>query len=225
MRKPSPTTILVIAGIAVWLAACSLTTWAHVAYDGALQLNPLYCWGYGAALLLVGLLAEQKERQPGTMQRWNAVLLFLICTFAVFFLVQYQNIRLLLYWPVLWAFLLMVLFGIAVWLYPRLPFRRPLRPKRLRTPAYFAAVLMLVLYTPMLLVLPVYLAVLHPVSVEQITPIGEAEGGRFVGRITGDRSATPLGIYFFADNAGKRWYYYDVLTGAPVEYNDSYNPY
>ena len=66
--------------------------------------------------------------------------------------------------------------------------------------------------------MPLYLLVMHPVSIAQITPVGEAEGGRFIGRITGDRSQTPLGIYFFVEDDIDRWYYYDVLTGEPVDY-------
>lgn len=216
MRKPIPTFVLVIIAAVVWLASCSLMTWAHIAYDNALNLNPLYWWAYGGAALLFGVLAEPPDKQRTKMPRWNAVLLLLLCTLLVYLLVQWQDIRFLLYCPVVWAMLLLALCGIAVWLYPRLAFRRPMRPKQPHPPAYSTATIMLILYVPMLLVLPLYLLIMHPVSVAQITPVGEAEGGRFIGRLTGNRSETPLGIYFFAD--GDRWYYYDVLTGEPVDY-------
>lgn len=225
MRKPSSTTVLVSIAAAVWLAACSLMTWAHIAYDDALNLNPMYWWAYGALILVFGVLAEPPDKPRTKTPRWSAALVLVLCTFLVYVLVQEQDWHALLYQPVLWDFLLMALCGIAVWLYPRLPFRRPMRPKQPHPPAWNTAVMMLVLYAPMLLVLPLYLAILHPVSVAQITPVGEAEGGRFIGRITGDRSQTPLGIYFFADNDRELWYYYDVLTGAPVAYDAPINPY
>ena len=76
------------------------------------------------------------------------------------------------------------------------------------------------MFLPLLAVALLYLAVFHPVTVDEITPIGEAEGGRFIGRITGDRTETPLGVYFFADDQTDKQYYYDVLTGAPVTYDD-----
>lgn len=84
--------------------------------------------------------------------------------------------------------------------------------------------MVLLLYLSIALITALYLAVLHPVSVEQITRIGESDGGRFIGRIAGDPSETPLGIYFFADQDADRWYYYDVLTGAPVDYCDPLQP-
>lgn len=225
MRKPSPTTVLVCIAIAVWLASCSLTTWAHIAYDHAMSLNPVYWWAYGGLALVFGILAEPQDKQSNKTPRWSAALVLLLCTFLAYVLAQEQDLHYLLYWPGLWGLLLMALFGIAVWLYPCLPFRRPMRPKRQHSQAWNCAVIMLILYAPMLLTLAVYLLVMHPVTVEEITPIGEAEGGRFVGRITGNRSQTPLGIYFFADDENECWYYYDVLTGEPVDYNDSLNPY
>ena len=88
------------------------------------------------------------------------------------------------------------------------------RPARSRMQNTF--ILLLIFYAPLLVILPLYLLVMHPISVAQITPIGEAEGGRFIGRITGDRLESPLGIYFFVDDDSERWYYYDVLTGEPV---------
>lgn len=224
MRKPIPTFVPVITAVVVWLTSCSLMTWAHIAYDNALNLNPIYWWIYGGLMLLFGVLAEPPDKQRTKTPRWNAVLLLLLCTLLVYLLVQWQDIRSLLYWPVIWALLLMALFGIAVWFYPRLPFRRPMRPKQPYPPAYATAAMILILYVPMLLVLPLYLAIMHPVSVAQITPIGEAEGGKFIGRITSDRSESPLGLYFFADQDNKNWYYYDVLTGEPVDYDNPFYP-
>ena len=113
---------------------------------------------------------------------------------------------------------LLALVGIVLWLYRLLPFRRPMRPWQPRSKAKNVFILLLVFYVPFLIVLPLYLLVMHPVSIAQITPIGEAEGGRFIGRITGDLSQTPLGIYFFVEDDIDRWYYYDVLTGEPVDY-------
>ena len=97
-----------------------------------------------------------------------------------------------------------------------------MKPRRQHTSFYNACTFLLIMFLPLLAAALLYLAVFHPVTVDEITPIGEAEGGRFIGRITGDRTQTPLGLYFFAD--GDHWYYYDVLTGAPAAYDNPYHP-
>lgn len=76
----------------------------------------------------------------------------------------------------------------------------------------------------MLFVLPLYLVIIHPVSVAQITPIGEAQGGKYINHISAKASDYPLGLYFFADIENDHWYYYDVLTGDPVDYDDPLYP-
>lgn len=219
MRKTIPITVLAAASIAAWLAASSLATWLNYIYDGALGINTVYLWVWGAVMLLLPLLAvEYIEREPPNRSpRWAGALLLLLFTAIAYLALAYGGWY-LCYQLETWWLCLLALVGIAVWLYHLLPCRRPMRPRQPRSKIQGIFILLLVFYVPMLVVLPVYLLVLHPVSVEEITPIGEAEGGRFVGRLTGDRSETPLGIYFFAD--GDHWYYYDVLTGQPIPYGD-----
>ena len=72
------------------------------------------------------------------------------------------------------------------------------------------------------------IAVLHPVSVDEIIRTGEAAGGtsgEYVGRLTSDTAEYPLGVYFFTSADKSQWYYYDVLTGeAAADYHSSYEP-
>ena len=72
------------------------------------------------------------------------------------------------------------------------------------------------------------IAVLHPVSVDEIIRTGEAAGGasgEYVGRLTSDTADHPLGMYFFTSADKSQWYYYDVLTGeAAADYHSSYEP-
>ena len=72
------------------------------------------------------------------------------------------------------------------------------------------------------------IAVLHPVSVNEIIRTGQAAGGasgEYVGRLTSDTAEHPLGVYFFTSVDKSQWYYYDVLTGeAAADYHSSYEP-
>ena len=72
------------------------------------------------------------------------------------------------------------------------------------------------------------IAVLHPVSVDEIIRTGEAAGGasgEYVGRLTSDTAEHPLGVYFFTSADKLQWYYYDVLTGeAAADYHSAYEP-
>lgn len=226
MKKQLSTPVLGTLAIAAWLTANGLATWLNFAYDDAFGINAVYLWIWGAATLLIPLLAvEYIERErPDHMSRWQGALLLLLCTALIYLLLEYGGWY-MWYRLDIWWLCLLVLIGIAIWLYRLLPFRRPMQPHPMHSRARNTFILLITFYVPFFVVLPLYLLVMHPVSVAQITPIGEAEGGRFIGRITGDRSETPLGIYFFADDDNKRWYYYDVLTGEPVDYGDSFNPY
>lgn len=227
MKKQPSIPVLAVLAIAAWLVASSLATWLNFAYDDALGVNAVYLWIWGAAMLLIPLIAvEYIERErPDHMSRWQGVLLLLLCTALAYLLLEYGNWYNMWYRIDIWWLCLMALIGIALWLYRLLPFRRPMKPRPICSRERNIFILLLVFYVPFLVILPLYLLVMHPVSVAQITPMGEAEGGRFIGRITGNRSETPLGIYFFVNDDSERWYYYDVLTGEPVDYGDSLNPY
>ena len=223
MKKILSTPVMAVSAVIVWLAACALLTWASFAYDGALSGNPVYFWVYGGAILFAGAVTENytdgwtTDRGP----RWASALLLLVCTALAYLLFDRYDIHLLqflLHDLMFWWLVLLLLGWLGISAYQHSRFRRPMKPRRQHTSFYNACTFLLIMFLPLLAAALLYLAVFHPVTVDEITPIGEAEGGRFIGRITGDRTETPLGLYFFAD--GDHWYYYDVLTGAPAEYDD-----
>lgn len=219
MKKQLSTPVLAVLAIAAWLTASSLATWLNFAYDDALGINAVYLWIWGAITLVIPLVAvEYIERDPPDRSpRWADALLLLLCT-AIAYLALAHGGWYVWYQPSVWYLCLLGLSGIAIWLYQLLPFRRPMQPQRPRSKVKNVFILLLVFYVPFLVILPLYLLIMHPVSVAQITPIGEAEGGRYIGRLTGDRTENPLGLYFFVNDDIERWYYYDVLTGEPVDY-------
>lgn len=219
MKKQLSTPVLAVLAVAAWLTASGLATWVNFAYDDALGINVVYLWIWGAAMLLIPLVAvEYIERErPDRTPRWQGVLLLLLCTALAYLLLEYGGWY-MWYQPDIWWLCLLALIGIIFWLYRILPFRRPMQPHPVRSRVRNTFILLMVFYVPFLIVLPLYLLVMHPVSVAQITPIGEAEGGRYIGRITGNRTENPLGLYFFVNDDSERWYYYDVLTGEPVDY-------
>ena len=227
MKNRLSTPALAVSAIAVWVAACGLMTWVHFAYDGALSGNPVYFWVYGGAILFAGAVTENytdgwaADRGP----RWASALLLLVCTALAYLLIDRYDIHLLqflLHDLMFWWLVLLLLGWLGISAYQHSRFRRPMKPRRQHTSFYNACTFLLIMFLPLLAAALLYLAVFHPVTVYEITPIGEAEGGRFIGRITGDRTQTPLGLYFFAD--GDHWYYYDVLTGAPAAYDNPYHP-
>ena len=227
MKKILSTPVMAVSAVIVWLAACALLTWASFAYDGALSGNPVYFWVYGGAILFAGAVTENytdgwaADRGP----RWASALLLLVCTALAYLLIDRYDIHLLqflLHDLLFWWLVLLLLGWLGISAYQHSRFRRPMKPRRQHTSFYNACTFLLIMFLPLLAAALLYLAVFHPVTVDEITPIGEAEGGRFIGRITGDRTETPLGLYFFAD--GDHWYYYDVLTGAPAAYDNPYHP-
>lgn len=219
--------VLVIFAVIVWLVACGLITWVHFAYDGAVSVNPVYWWVYGGAILLIGALSENDAPKQETDRNphWGNALALVLCTVLIYLLIDQYGAalpRIMLYHPLFWWLALMLLGWLGISAYQRSRFRRPMRPRRPHTAFYNACAFLLIVFLPLLASTLLYLVIVHPVTVDEITPIGEAEGGQFIGRITGDRTETPLGIYFFAD--GDHRYYYDVLTGAPAAYDAPYHP-
>ena len=218
---------MAVSAVIVWLAACALLTWASFAYDGALSGNPVYFWVYGGAILFAGAVTENytdgwtTDRGP----RWASALLLLVCTALAYLLIDRYDIHLLqflLHDLLFWWLVLLLLGWLGISAYQHSRFRRPMKPRRQHTSFYNACIFLLIMFLPLLAATLLYLAIVHPVTVDEITPIGEGEGGQFIGRINGDRTETPLGVYFFAD--GDHWYYYDVLTGVPADYDDPYHP-
>ena len=227
MKKMLSTPVMAVAAVVVWLAACGLLTWAYFAYDGAVNGNPVYFWAYGGAILFAGAFAESyaDSRTTDRSPRWSSALVLLLCTALVYLLIDRYDTHLsqfLMYDLLFWWLVLLLLGCLGISAYQHSRFRRPMKPRWHRTSFYNACAFLLIMFLPLLATALLYLAVVDPVTVDEITPIGEAEGGRFIGRITGDRTETPLGLYFFAD--GDHWYYYDVLTGAPAAYDAPYHP-
>ena len=224
MKKILSTPVMADSADIVWLAACALQTWASFAYDGAHSGNPVYFWVYGGAILFAGAFTENYAGRLSTDRspRWASALLLLLCTALVYLLIDRYDTHLLqslLYDLLFWWLVLLLLGWLCISAYQHSRFRRPMKPRRQHTSFYNACAFLLIMFLPLLAAALLYLAVFHPVTVDEIIPIGEAEGGRFIGRITGDRAQTPLGVYFFAKDGTDEWYYYDVLTGAPVAYD------
>ena len=226
MKRTISTPMLALPAVAVWLAACGLLSWTQLAYDGAVSTNHIYFWVYGGALLLSGLCSQDDGRPAASRtSRWGGALLMLLAAALAYLVVErvgQAGIGYVLYNLQFWWIAAMGLLLLAVTLWLNSRFRRPRRPAHTYPPLARSAAVVLISFLPLLLVTLLYLAVLHPVTVDEIKPVGEAEGGKFIGCISGERTETPLGVYFFAD--GDRWYYYDVLTGAPAAYDDPYRP-
>ncbi|MDO5141638.1 MAG: hypothetical protein Q4D31_01300 [Eubacteriales bacterium] len=224
MKRPLPDAVMAATGVAVWLSACGLLTWVVRAYDGAIVHSAAYFWAYGGAILLFGLCSDHyaDEVRPDQTPRWVGALLLLLGTWVLYYQIDHRAFVGWRYDLYLWWLALGLLPLGTVCLYQNSRFRRPQPPRRPRSSLYNASVSLLLCFAPLLAATPLYLAVLRPVTVDAITPIGEAEGGRFIGHVPGDPAAHPLGLYFFADD--DRWYYYDVRDGAPVAYRDPFDP-
>ena len=226
MSKQTSSLVVAVPAVIAWLVTCALLTWASFAYDGALSGNPVYFWVYGGAILFAGAFTENYagRRSTDRSPRWAGALVLLLCTALAYLLIDRYNTHLLqtlLYDLLFWWLVLLLLVWLCISAYQHSRLRRPMKPRRQHTSFYNACAFLLIMFLPLLAAALLYLAVFHPVTVDEIIPIGEAEGGRFIGRITGDRAQTPLGVYFFAKDGTDEWYYYDVLTGAPVAYDDS----
>ena len=217
MKKAIPTPMLLALGIAAYLAACGLLTWLHFVYDGALPgINLVYFWVFGAAELLL-LLCEPSDKNARPTPRWLAVVLMLLVTAALYYLIDEGST-----FPTLpfrlggWISAVTVLIALLIHLYQNSRFRAPALPAAKKTPARGVAVLLLLLYVPMLFVTPVYLAVMHPVTEDSIRAAHEDSQWQYIGTTSPTRDA-PLGAYLFANSEDYRWRHYDVLTGALLQ--------
>lgn len=217
MRKRYFTPLLVILALAVWLGASLYLTGIASQYDDAVISNSYYFWFF-APIELIFCWLQEDERKPQKTSRWYSVFLFFLFTSGVYclLLLEPDSLRFLPCQLYFWWFSILFAGLLAARLYENSPYRRPHKPKALRSPIQGAAVVVLLLYLSVAAVTALYLAVLRPVTVDEITPIGEAEGGEFISRITGDRGEYPLGLYWFRSDSLD--YYYDVLTGEPVDY-------
>ncbi len=204
---------LVVLSLVIWLSACLVNTGFSLSYARPVTSTTIYWWCYAPILAFFGFTKESGDVPAKKHGRLNAVILSLLALLLA--CVLWHTGTSPFYELYIWQFTALLLAFLMVWLFnrchPHFNFRSA--PQLQRICAVISAV-----YIPVLLSTLMYISVLHPVPVEKIRPVGELEGGRYIGRITGDRRQNPLGVYFFAD--GDRWYYYDVLTGEPVQYDD-----
>ncbi|WOC76756.1 hypothetical protein RX717_07260 [Intestinibacillus sp. NTUH-41-i26] len=179
MTKRYVTPLLVSLSVVVWLAASLYLTEVSVQYDDAVLSNSYYFWFYAPAALIAGCLNSGKAA-PRKPSRAGDVLIFFVFT-GLAFLLFYQpgGMRRLPYLLYVWWLALLLLLLLLAALYRHIPCRHPQKKQRTQTPLHGVAIVVLLLYLSIALVTALYLAVLHPVSVEQITPIGEAEGALY----------------------------------------------
>ncbi len=194
----------------MWLSACLADTGFSLSYGRPVTSATVCWWCFAPLLALLGTKNEPYKSKHGLR---NAVIWALLA--VSFACVLWRAGTALLYELFVWQCAALLLSFLLICLFERCHPNLNL----CSTPRfYLICASVLAIYIPILLSTLLYAAVLHPVSVDNIRPVGELEGGRYMGRVTGDRNQSPLGVYFFAD--GSRWYYYDVLTGEPVQYND-----
>lgn len=229
MKTKSRDIALYLGGVLVYLLTCGWMTWLNSAYNEALHLNAVYFWVYGGVFAVLSLFSSPDDARRPDRNRVVAVFGFLflaaLCLTLVYLCVaDGLGFRWLLYTPLVWWLFPAAVFFLLHRLCKRGKYRAPEKSVSKRSRFASIGLLLLGFYGSLAAVTAIWLMVVQPVSVKTITPVGEAEGGRFIGRITGDQSETPLGIYFFADQDANRWYYYDVLTGAPVDYCDPLTP-
>ncbi len=205
---------LAVLSTGIWLSACIVDTGFSLSYGRPVTSTTVYWWCFAPILVFFELMSASGDVPAKSKHgRHGMVILSLLALLLVCGLWRIGTA--LFYELFIWQITALLLSGLLVWLFSRSHPHLSLGsvPEFRRVCAAILAV-----YIPVLLSTLLYIAVLRPVSIGNIRPVGELEGGRYIGRITGDRGQTPLGVYFFAD--GDRWYYYDVLTGEPVQYND-----
>ncbi len=199
-----------VLAVGIWLSACLVDTGFSLPYGRSVTSTTVCWWCFAPLLALLGTKKEPAKSKHGLR---NAVILALLA--VSFACVLWRVGTALLYELFVWQCAALLLSFLLICLFERCHPNLNLRS----TPRfYLICASVLAIYIPILLSTLLYVAILHPVSIENIRPVGELEGGRYMGRVTGDQSQSPLGVYFFAD--GDNWYYYDVLTGEPVQYDD-----
>lgn len=209
--------LLIGLSLVVWVGVCCLAMHWNTVYAGAIGSFPMYLWVYAPISLAFAAFDSSTDRSSRDNTRLGQALSVYIITFLLYMALssgidpQYK----VSCW---WLVLLLILAGIVTLCGKRVT--RALKNSQLRLTAYTIFLLYLSYAAAQLGMI----AVLHPVTVEEIRAVGEAEGGEYMSRIGDSSEEHPLGVYFFIspDNG---WYYYDVLTGAPAEdYHSRYEP-
>lgn len=199
---------LTAAAIVLWLATSISFTRCNTLFDGVFGNTGIYFWLYAPLVLLFSHF--RKQPPASDTPRWAQALVVYLCA-ALLFFALHRSID-LRYEVWAWALLLLLVFRAIVALSGRTFLLHP--PQDCD-----AAYTVLLIYGSFLLALIGMLLVLHPVSVDAIIRTGQAAGGQsgeYVGRLTSDTDAHPLGTYVFADS-DNNYYYYDVVSGAFIK--------
>ena len=204
--------LLLVSSVIVWLGTCLLAMHWNTVYDGAIGDFPTYLWVFAPVALIFNIFMNSRPSNPDGRDhsRWaQALLVFLVALMLFIALLSGMN-------PLYEISFIGLLIGKCM--------NHPLQEASLRQSAYT----IFLLYLSYAIAQLGMIAVLHPVSVDEIIRTGEAAGGasgEYVGRLTSDTAEHPLGVYFFTSADKSQWYYYDVLTGeAADDYHSSYEP-
>lgn len=215
--------LLLVSSVIVWVGVCLLAMHWNTVYDGAVGGFPTYLWVFAPVALIFNIFMNSRPSNPDGRDhsRWaQALLVFLVALMLFIALLSGMNpLYEISFW---WIAALIVLSFIGLLIGKCT--NHPLQEASLRQSAYT----IFLLYLSYAIAQLGMIAVLHPVSVDEIIRTGQAAGGasgEYVGRLTSDTAEHPLGVYFFTSADKSQWYYYDVLTGeAADDYHSSYEP-
>ena len=224
--KSKKNLLLLVSSDIVWVGVCLLAMHWNTVYDGAVGGSPTYLWVFAPVALGFNLFENSrpsKPAQPGQKdhRRWaQALLVFLVA--LMLFIALGAGINPLYFQGFWWLAVMVILSAVGALLAKFV--LHPTESSPLRPAAYTV----FLLYLSYAIAQFGMIAVLHPVSVDEIIRTGEAAGGQsgeFVGRIDDETGEYPLGVYLFTSLDNKQWYYYDVLTGEPAsDFHSSYEP-
>lgn len=204
--------LLIALSLVVWLGVCCLAMHWNTVYDGAVGSSPMYLWVYAPISLAFAAFDSSADRSSRDNTRlWQALSVYII-TFLLYMVLS-SGIDLRYKVSCWWLALLLVIAGVITLCGKRIT--RALKDSSLRPTAYT----IFLLYLSYAIAQLGMIAVLHPVSVDEIIRTGQAAGGQsgeYVGRLTSDTDAHPLGTYVFADS-DNNYYYYDVVSGAFIK--------
>ena len=224
--KSKKNLLLLAASAIVWAGPCLLAMHWNTVYDGAVGGFPTYLWVFAPVAMIFNVFMgsrPSKPAQPGDKDhsRWaQALLVFLVA--LMLFIVLYAGMNPVYEISFWWIAALIVLSFIGLLIGKCL--HHPLQEASLRQAAYT----IFLLYLSYAIAQIGMIAVLHPVSVDEIIRTGEAAGGQsgeYVGRLDSATAEHPLGVYLFTSADKSQWCYYDVLTGVPADdYHSNYEP-
>ena len=208
--------LLLVSSVIVLLGNCLLAMRWNTVYDGAVGGPPTYLWVFAPVALIFNIFMNSRPSNPDGRDhsRWaQALLVFLVALMLFIALLSGMNP---LYEISFWLIAALIVLSFIGLLIGKC-MNHPLQEASLRQSAYT----IFLLYLSYAIAQLGMIAVLHPVSVDEIIRTGEAAGGR----LTSDTVEHPLGVYFFTSADKSQWYYYDVLTGeAAADYHSSYEP-